>query len=240
MGWVSHTCCDLSISAALSKLLLFTEVSPKPCLRGQLLSSAWHTIPHPGRSLLSDGHGSPPWSTGSSPRAQPPVGEAHGRLAAAQRIPRGRGASRSGRAVLGAASSRSAAHPSGPRPALRAPPGMRQRPRSPPRARAGLDRVWGRWSGPRPPALRGLSHLPRAYINAAARVPAALPQLTLRPRAAGVWLPALRRPRLAPRPRLGAPRRRLSLKRKLSLPHHRSGTTYFQLVKTKLLSTLFF
>lgn len=88
---------------------------------------------------------------------------------------------------------------------------MRQRPRSPPRARAGLDRVWGRWSGPRPPALRGLSHLPRAYINAAARVPAALPQLTLRPRDAGVWLPALRRPRLAPRPRLGAPRRRLSL-----------------------------
>lgn len=88
---------------------------------------------------------------------------------------------------------------------------MRQGPRSSPRARAPHHRVWGRWSGPRPPALRGLSHLPRAYINAAARVPAALPPLTLRPRAAGVWLWALRRPRLAPRPQLGAPRRRLSL-----------------------------
>lgn len=53
---------------------------------------------------------------------------------------------------------------------------MRQQPRSPPRGPgAGVHRVWGRWSGPHPPALRGLSHLPRAYINAAARVPAALP-----------------------------------------------------------------
>lgn len=76
---------------------------------------------------------------------------------------------------------------------------------------AGIYRVWGRWSGPQPPALRGLSHLPRAYINAAALVLVALPRVTPRPRAADVWLWALRRARVAPRPRPGAPRRRLSL-----------------------------
>lgn len=76
---------------------------------------------------------------------------------------------------------------------------------------AGIYRVWGRWSGPQPPALRGLSHLPRAYINAAALVSVALPRVTLRPRAADVWFWALRRAWLAPRPRPGAPSRRLSL-----------------------------
>lgn len=167
----------------------------------------------PRRNLHSDGHRYPPWSRGSPLRAQPPVRGAHSRLTAAQRIPRGRGASRSGQAVLGAASSRSAAQRI--REDAARPPRAARGCASHPAARrgpgAGLYRVWGRWSGPQPPALRGLSHLPRAYINAAVRVPVALPRVTLRPRDAGVWLWALRRARLAPRPRPGAPRRRLSL-----------------------------
>lgn len=155
----------------------------------------------------------PSLSTGSPPRALSPVREAHSRAHRGAAHPtRTRRlqerTSRLGRSLL---PQRSAEHPRGPRPALNAPPGMRQRPRSPRRARTGVYRVWGLWSGPRPKALRGLSHLPRAYINAAARVPAALPQVTLWPWAAGVWLWALRRARRAPRPRPGAPRRRLSL-----------------------------
>ena len=51
---------------------------------------------------------------------------------------------------------------------------MRQGPRSSPRARAPHQRVWGRWSGPRPPALRGLSPLPLGrflLLSTLARIP---------------------------------------------------------------------
>lgn len=191
--------------------------------------SPGHRSPRPGTRFTSPGAASSPMGTGPLPGGQGPPRQAQpppvrGALSAhrcaahptrTRRLQERTG--RLGRSLLPQRSAAQRIREDAARP-LPAPPGMCQ----PPAARRGprVCRVRGRWSGPHPPALRGLSHLPRAYINAAARVPAALPRVTLRPPAAAGWLWTLRRARLAPRPRPGAPRRRrLSLSLSLSRCH---------------------
>ncbi|XP_036023063.1 protein transport protein sec31-like [Onychomys torridus] len=146
-----------------------------------MVPSAGHRVPIPGRSFRrvpSAGTASCPGGALSAHR-----GAAH--PTRTRRLQER--TSRLGRSLL---PQRSAAHPRGRGPPSPHRPGCASNPaarRGDPGA--GVYRVWGRWSGPHPPALRGLSHLPRAYINAAARVPAALPSGHAAP--AGCRRPAL-------------------------------------------------